>query len=570
MQFPSILPCHMRAQRPPLIVVLAVAIASCTSNDQVAAGAAAGADGGTIVVAAAGDATTIFPPFANDETGSAVVELVFDRLADINDALVTVGDKSFSPRLARRWTWAPDSLSIAFALDPNARWHDGPRVTASDVRFSFKLLTDPKVGSSTAPTLGNIDSISVRDSLTPVVWFKKHTPEQFYDIAYQMLVVPEHVYGGIPLDQLRTSEKTRVPIGSGRFRFVRWNPGQRIELIADTANFRGRPKLDRVIITPIDAPTAATQLLAGQIDFAQAFPIDQVSRLDSSSVARAVAFPNMGYAWMGFNSRDPNAHGRPHPIFSDIRVRRALSMAVDRVGMLRNVYGNKGHLGHGPFPATASFADTTLRVPAYDTAAAKALLDSAGWRSGPTGLRMKNGRPLRFRLLGTTTSLFRMRYSVLLQEQFKRLGVQADIDQLDGKANYEKMAKGDFDAIMGAANTDPSPGGTKQFWATEAIGPTGLNVLSYSNRAVDALLDSSTASFDPARMKAYASRASQTIIDDAPAIWLYDITLVDGINRRITLAPMRPDAWWAHMDAWSIPADKRIDRDRLGLTQAKP
>ena len=74
-------------------------------------------------------------------------------------------------------------------------------MTAADVRYSVKVFTDPKAASPVAPLLSNVDSVSVKDSLTAVVWFKKRTPEQFYDVAYQLFIVPEHVYGSVPVDQ---------------------------------------------------------------------------------------------------------------------------------------------------------------------------------------------------------------------------------------------------------------------------------------------------------------------------------------------------------------------------------
>ncbi len=523
-----------------------------------------------MIVDASNDAVDVFPPYVGDQIGRMVQDLVFDRLAEIGPNLLTVGDKTFTPQLAKSWTWAPDSLSIAFSLDPRARWHDGRPVTASDVRYSFRTFADPKVGSPVAPLLANLDSVSVRDSLTAIVWFKKHTPEQFYDVAYQLMIMPEHVYGPIPAEQLHTSEITRRPVGSGRFRFVRWDAGTRIELIADTANYRGRAKLDRVLITPVTEPAAAaTQVLGGQADFMFSFPIDQLARLDSSTVARPVTVPQLAYAFMGMNQYDPKSKNNAHPIFSDIRVRRALSMAVDRVAMLRNVFGDKGRLSHGPFPMIVSFADSTLRLPPYDTTAAKALLDSAGWIPGGDGFRSKRGQKLRFSLLVPASSAPRRRYAVLLQEQFRKIGAQVDLDQLDPNAMTARQQSYDFDAIMGGFNTDPSPSGSKQNWSTAGIGPTGQNLLRYSNRTVDALLDSASSAFDPAQTKRYLARAYQTLIDDTPAIWLYDFVTIPAVNRRFTTAPMRADEWWANLADWYIPPDKRIDRDRIGLTPTK-
>ncbi len=554
---------------PVLLLGSAVLLSACTSNET--SRASAGPDGGTLVIDVPGDAGTLFPPLVSEEVGRMITDQLFDRLAEIDSSLDVIGDKGFAPRLAKSWTWAPDSMSIAFSIDPKARWHDGKPVTASDVVYTFHAFTDPKLSSPSMTLLSNIDSVSVRDSLTPVFWFKKHTPTEFYDVAYQLVIIPEHVYGAVPFDKLATSDVVRHPIGTGRFRFVRWDAGSRIELISDTANYRGRAKVDRVIYTPASPATEMTQVLTGNADFMEAFPSDQVAKLDSSTVARPIVMPLLAYTYMAMNMRDPAAKSRPHPIFSDVRVRRALSMAVDRVGMLHNVFGNNGSLGYGPFPATLSFADTTLPVPPYDTAAAAALLDSAGWRRPASGaVRQKNGRPLRFTLLVPSSSLSRRRYAVLIQEQLRRIGAQVDIDELDPQTMNTRMVNGNFDAVLNLFGTDPAVGGTEQAWATSGIGPMGQNHIHYSNPAVDALLDSASASFDPAKSNAYARRAFATIIADAPAIWLYDWTNVNAINRRITTATMRPDEWWANLADWSIPADKRIARDRIGLAAAAP
>ena len=534
---------------------------------------AANAPGGTLIIAAPGDPPDLFPPYVSESNGRIVQDLVFDRLAEIDQALTTVGDKSFTPRLARHWTWAPDSLSIAFEIDPRARWHDGKPVTARDVQYSFRAFVDPKVASPVAPLLSNLDSVSVRDSLTAVVWFKKHTPEQFYDVAYQLIVMPEHVYGSIPMEQLHSSEATRHLIGSGQFRLKEWKPGERIELVADTSNYRGRPKLDRVVLSRIDAPaTGEAQVLTGQADFMEAIPPDDAAKLDSNSYVRPVVVPQNAYAFMAMNPYDPTNRNAANAIFSDRRVRRALSMAVDRRAMLHNVFGDKGRLGHGPFPITLSVADTTLRVPPFDTAGAAALLDSAGWHRGADGMRSKNGRPLRFSLLVPSTSAPRRAYAQLLQDQFKRFaGAAVDIEIADRNGYQARIDAYNFDAVMHAFGTDPSPAGAKQNWATAGIGPNGQNILRYSNPKVDALFDSIGSSFDPARTKALASRAFQQIADDAPAIWLYDFVNVDAVHRRIDLAPMRVDEWWANIADWSIPPGKRIDRDRIGLAAtAKP
>ena len=564
---PAVTPTRRQSAFALACSLLAVAlVAGCRGEQQNGTSTAANADGGTMIIAAGADARDLLPVLSADETGRLVSDQIFDHLADIGDNLSTVGDRGFTPRLAKSWQWSADSLSIAFSLDPRARWHDGQPVRANDVVFTLKLYKNPATASPIASLLTNVDSITARDSLTAVAWFAHHTPEQFYDLAYQMAVMPAHVYDSIPPAQLRTSAPARQPVGSGRFRLARWDAGARLELLSDTANYHGRAKLDRVVVAMTQDPQAAsTQVLTGQADFYEAFPVTKAATLDSSKVARGQPFTQMAYAFLGMNLSARKGHA-PHPLFGSAAVRRALSMAVDRRAMLQNVFGKYGQLGHGPFPMTVLSADSGLTLPPYDTTAAKALLDSAGWRAPtPGAVRVKNGQPLRFGLLVPSSSAGRMRYAVLLQDQLRKLGAQADLEPVDFGVMLQHQTDGDFDAILAGNNVDPSITGVAQQWGTSGIGSNGQNILHYSNRTVDALLDSAARAFDPDRSRDYARRAYQQIANDAPAIWLYDVTLLTAINKRFQAAPLRADAWWTHLADWSIPADKRIDRDRVGL-----
>ena len=554
--------------RRGLVSFLGLALLAACRGEERAATRGSGATGGTLIIASAGDAASIFPPYVNDETGAQVRDQIYDRVAEIGDGLNTIGDAGFQPRLAERWDWAKDSLSIAFHLNPKARWHDGRPVRASDVRFSFDLFKDPKVASAVAPLITDIDSVSVRDSLTAVVWYNKRRPEQFYDFAYQIYIMPEHVFSGVPRDQLRTSDRTRQAVGSGRFRLARWDAGQRIVLIADTANYRGRAKLDRVLwaIFP-DFGAALAQVMSGQADFFETLPPEMSARVDSSKTLEAVAYPGLQYAFMGMNLHDPKQLSRPHPIFSDRRVRRAISMALDRKAMLQNVFGSAGMLGHGPFPSKIGVADTNLRMIPYDTAGARALLDSAGWKEAtPGSVREKNGKPLRFALMVPVSSKARMAYAVLIQNQLRKVGVQVDLDQVQGQTAFQKQIAHEFEAALLAQGMGPSPGEFKQQWGSEGAPKGGQNYVGYSSRTFDAYLDSALAARDPATVKDYMRHAFQTAIDDAPAVWLYDVPTIALMQRRIQPAPMRADEWWAHLADWSIPPGARIDRDRIGLT----
>ena len=555
------------ARRRASLVVAAIAVVSCKGMETAAVAGPADV-GGTIVIATPADAVTMLPPLLYSNTDRAVTDLLYDRLADIGQDLNTVGDKGFVPQLAERWDWAGDSLSIAFHINPHAKWHDGQPVRASDVRFSVNLIKDPALGSTALPLVANIDSIAVRDSLTAVAWFKQRTPDQFYDLVYQVAILPEHILANTPAAQLKTAEVGRRGIGSGRFRLSKWEPGSRIELIADTANYRGRPKLDRIVfsIAP-DFNGAATRFFAGDADVFENLRAEQIARVAADTARRALHLPTLSYNYFDMNMVDPKAPGRPHPIFGDKAVRRALSMAVDRRAMLKNVFDTVGQLAYGPFPRSMSVADTTLPQIPYDTTKAKALLDSAGWLVGPDGVRARNGRALEFSISSPSSSAARHQYAVLLQDAFRRVGASAKLDESDFPSYVAKINVHNFDTEMANFGTDPSVSGFKQTWSSAGIGG-GQNHSSYSNRAVDALLDSATNAFDPARRKAYSRRAFETIMDDAPGIWLYEPPTMAGIHKRIHTTGLRPDAYFSGMADWWIPASERTARDKVGLRPA--
>ena len=553
----------MRTRLAASALVAVLALAGCRADRS----AGDGDGGGTLLIAMGGDAATLFPLLARDETSVAVTHLLFDKLAQIDENLSTFGDAGYTPKLAKSWDWSPDSLSITFHIDPAARFHDGRPVTAGDVRYTLRLAQDTLLGSTFTPLISNIDSVSVVDSLTAKFWYKRRSPTQFYDAVYQLAPVPEHVYGKVPAAEMRTSEVTRTPVGTGRFRFGRWEPGVRLELIADTANARGRAKLDRVVIMPRAPAAAAASIASGELDFYSAFPIDQVAALDSGTVARTIPYHQNGYGYLGLNTRDRKSPSRPHPILGDIAVRRALAMSLDRPAMLTNIFQGEAKLAYGPFPTGAVLSDTLLRGPRYDTTAAKAALDAAGWRVGPNGVRMKNGRPLALELLVLSTSLPRLRYAELIQEQLNRVGFRVELNRAAGQQFGPALMGADFDMITMTLQTDPTVAGIQQFWGSQGLA-AGSNFLRYQSRVTDAHLDSADRAATPAEMKRHVSAAFQQIIDDVPAVWLYTLETVAALHRRVEPQPFGLDGWWRNLADWTIPADKRIDRDRVGLAPA--
>ena len=293
-------------QRATLLLAGALAAAGCGRADgEGTADADMRAATAGVVIATAADADALVPPLVATTAGKQVVDLLFDHLAAPATAPVeTVGDAGFRPELARRWTWAADSLSIAFELDPEARWHDGKPVTAPDVRFSFHLFTDPAVASTHARSFEGIDSVTVRDARTAVIWWARRHPEQFFQAAYNLAVMPRHLLDTVPRSQLLASAFAAHPVGSGRYRFERWDRKRQLVLVADGANYRGRPRFDRVIWTVAPDPNTATMaVLAGQADVLEVLRGDAVARVAQVPTLRTVEYGSLDYGYLVFNQR---------------------------------------------------------------------------------------------------------------------------------------------------------------------------------------------------------------------------------------------------------------------------
>lgn len=533
---------------------------------------AAGTVGGTMIVSMGGEPDTPIPMLTTSVTGIQVGSAIFERLAEIGDDLNTVGDEGFRPVLADRWTWATDSLSIAFHVNPKARWQDGAPVTARDVRFTFAAYRDPATGSSVTPLIANIDSVTVRDSLTAVFWYHKRYPEQFFDAAYQMFILPEHLLANVKHGDIRASEFARHPVGTGPFRFVRWVPGSLFEVAADTMHYSGRPHLDRIIwsLAP-DYTASVTRLFAGEADFLEYLRPEGVAELAKHPELELFRYPSLNEGYLVFNFRDPKHPSRPHPIFGDRAMRHALSMAVDRQRLVASVFDSLAMVSIGPEVRAMATADTTLAMIPFDPERAKQLLDSLGWRDHDgDGVRDKGGVPLQFTLMAPTSSAVRVRISVLLQQMFAQVGAKVDLQQTEYNLFIDRMRTGQFDAMVNNLFLDPSPASIRQTWGMkDAHTPNEDNVGAYDSPAFNALVDSAVLATDPARSKALYRRAYQTIIADAPAIWLYELPGMGAINKRIHPAGVRADGWWVDLGAWSIPDDQRIARDRIGLAEAQ-
>ncbi|MFN2603326.1 MAG: peptide ABC transporter substrate-binding protein [Gemmatimonadaceae bacterium] len=490
-----------------------------------------------------------------------IEEQIYDYLAVVGPQLNTFGDSGFLPRLAESWKWSDDSLSIAFEINARARWHDGVAADAADVRYTYSVYSSPAVASPDASELTNIDSVTTPDSRTATFWYHRRSAYQLLD-ATQMLILPRHLFERIPMDSLRAAGPVATPIGTGRFRFKRSTSGSSLEVAADTANYRGRPGLDRIIwsFAP-DGGAAAAKLLGGEADLFAALKPEDVGSAQQNPKLKVISIPGADYVFLDFNLRKP--------IFASRELRRALTMAVDRAALVRNVYDTMAKVAIGPTARVFPTTDTILKQIPFDRSRAKAILDSLGWRATSSqDVRKRNGATLAFTLLFPSSSPQRKRLAVLIQEQLRNTGVAVQIEQMEFNSFKSRVESRDFDAIIWDWRLGATPNSIRGLWGTAAARTPGeSNYGSYQNARFDSYVDSAIDARTPGAAKKYFRAAYQIIIEDAPAIWLAEPNTVIGLHRRVRPGPMRADAWWFDLGGWTIPKSEQIDRDRIGADQ---
>jgi peptide/nickel transport system substrate-binding protein len=520
---------------------------------------------GTLVIAAIGEPETLLPPVTDQVLSRDVQTQLFLKLADIGMSANTVGDRDYEPLLAQRWAWE-DTLTLVFHLDRRARWHDGQPVTAADVAFTFAAYTDSQVSSPARSAVVRIADVTARDPLTAVFRFRERYPEMFHDAVFHMMIVPRHILGELPRDQWTTAAFGRTPVGNGPYRFASWTPGVALELVADTAHFLGRPHIRRLIwrFQP-DLAAAVNQVLAGESDALELLLTpDNVRRARETPHLALYSYPGLQFGYLGFNLRANGDTARPHPIFGDRDVRRALAMAVDRERLLRNTLGELGRVPPGPIPTLWPLWEPRPRELPYDTAAAARLLAARGWTGvDRTGARSRQGVPLAFSIILPNTSGLRRQYARLIQEQLRAVGARVAIDEVEGPVYGQRLAAGRFDAQLGAWGVDPTPStGIGSLWTRDAIGSG--NQGRYHNPEFDRLVRrATTLAGSPDEVRAVWRQALELFNDDAPAIVLFAVDNVAAVHARVADVRIRPDSYWALIRTWRIPADRLIDRDRV-------
>lgn len=547
-----------------LIPFLCLVVTACSSGDSTR-----GPVGGTVIVAAPADADVLIPSVVRTSQGRFASELLFDRLAEMGPSLNTVGDADFEPRLARAWSWSADSLTITFDLDPRARWHDGAPVVAEDVLLGLRVIREPANGSSLRADLNELDSISAPNARTVSFHFHQRSSEQFYS-ASLVFPLPSHLVSSDPGTAIATTPFARHPVGSGPFRFVAWEPQSRLEFAVVEDYYRGRARLDRIVLTVSPEPaTGLARLWAGEADVWEILPAADVAEAARYPHIRLIPSTAYDYSYVAFNFRDPRDRSQPHALFTDRELRRAISMSVDRAAVVHAIFDTLALVAHGPFVRAQHTADTTLRQIPVDTAAAAALLNSLGWRLGARdGIRRRGNVRLTFTALVPGSSRNRERAAVLIQEQLRKVGIAMEIERAENRTFTQKRIDGQFDLVFGGWLTTPSPRGVRATWGsvTRGEGWGQQNDGRYTNPDFDTEVEAGLTALDPATARRHFRAAYQIILDDAAALFMYEPRTLSAVHVRLRTPPWRPDGWWRALAEWSVDPAQRLPRDARPAT----
>ena len=509
--------------------------------------------GGTAVVAAIGEPASLLPPLVYETVGRDIGDLIFERLADLKAGGSPVDTAAYIPRLATSWERL-DSVTWRFHLRPDARWHDGHPVTATDVRFSFDAFADSVLDAPARLALANRVRLEVEDERTVLVRFAEPSTEQLYDATFHVRVIPAHIWAGLPRGGWAGDTSSARIVGSGPYRLRTWRRGQHAILEADTTGSR-RAHLTRLIWRFTGNPDAALNLvLSGEADLLETVGSPQnAGRFDRDTLFELRSYPSAMYGFLAFRVADHR--GKPHSLFGFRDVRRGLSVAVDRATVTKALFGPGSEAPSGPMSRLLWINSPGVAVLPFDTSAAAHLLDSAGWRRGSGGWRSKRGQTLAFDILVPGSSAIRRQAAVMLQESWRKVGARVSVTAVDFPVFQERISRGQFDAYIGAYLDQPSARGLADGWTRK--GWDGVNYGRYANPAFDSLLGRAERTALPETARMLYREALDTLNADAPAIFLYAPSSVAAVRRSLQSVRINPYSWISGIPEWraSQPAE---------------
>jgi len=489
--------------------------------------AAVPAYGDVIVDGSIGDASNLIPLLSSDSTSHDIAGLIYNGLVKYDKNLNIVGD------LAESWVISPDGLVITFHLRPNVRWHDGHPFSAEDVLFTYRLTIDPRTPTAYAGDFLKVKKAEVLDPLTFRVTYDRPFAPAL--MSWGSAILPRHLLAG---QDITRTPLARKPVGTGPYKFKEWVSGQKIVLVSNPDYFEGRPYIDGYILRIIpDMATMFLELRASGIDRMNLTPL-QYTRQTENPLFRKnfnkFRYLSFAYTFVGYNLRNP--------LFSDRRVRQALTLAIDKEEIVQGVLLGLGKPSTGPFkPGTWAYNPKVQTFP-HDPAKARALLAEAGWKDRDgDGILDRNGQPFAFELLVNQGNEVRSKCAEIIQRRLAEIGISVKIRVVEWAAFVNDFInKRRFDAtILGW--TIPLDPDLYDVWHSSKTGPQELNFTSFKNEEVDSLLERGRNSFDQRERKKIYDRIQEILAEEQPYTFLYvpdALPIVQARFRGIELAPL--------------------------------
>jgi peptide/nickel transport system substrate-binding protein len=436
-----------------------------------------------------------------------------DRMVlQVFDTLVMLfGDTSeLQPGLATSWEISDDGLQYTLALREGVKFHDGTPFNADAVVFTFERMLDENhpYYDDTFPWagyyFGNVESIEALDDMTVRFTLKK--PQSTF------LTLLKHVSGGIvsPTAVEKWGDDFRShPVGTGPFKFVEWEKGQRVVLEANEDYWRGAPKIKRVIFKPVPDPTARlNQLRSGEVHLMVAFPPEFIPEIEEDPNLTLNSETGAHTWWVAFNTTEPP--------FDDVRVREAVNYAVDKEAIVRDVLYGSASLSGGLVPGSVRWSSPEVEPYPYDPERAKELLAEAGYPDGfETDFLVPESGSGMIAPVGLAT---------VIQAYLSEVGIEANLVTQEWNSYLETYQAGLEDAKAGMAEmswmrdtNDPALFSPANLNCDPATG--FFNVGKYCNEEVDALFEEAIATSDDAKKEELYRKIHEIIAEDAP--WLF-------------------------------------------------
>jgi peptide/nickel transport system substrate-binding protein len=488
----------------------------------------------------------IYPTNQEDDYLSA---LCFDLLITQDGAGRLVPDLAADVPTARNGGISADGMTIRYALRRGVKWHDGAPFTSADVAFTWRAIMDARNAVPNRHGYDRVERVETPDPYTVVF----HLKERYAPFVRTVFAEADTTYRVLPQHLLEhetsldRADFNTHPVGTGPYKFVRWDRGQSVQYEANPAYFGGAPRIPKILVRIVpDFTTHVIELRTHQADLAL---VDSsgYSALDGADGVVRELLPVNGFAAYLLNET--------HPPLDDVRVRRAIARAIDRRLISQRVSLGTTLPGYADLPPALYGGSTRNDPNAYDPAASRALLDAAGWKPGPDGIRARNGKRLSVVMADYAGSTSVQTLDVQVQSMLKAVGIEGQIKDFAAATFFAPasaggpLASGNYDLALFAwiAGTDLD---NSTLFACASRSPNGRNFENYCSQQMEALQREALATYDDAKRRAVYAKMEALILRDVPMAFVNYPRLRVGRNADLHRpAPNGVTLWW-HVGQW--------------------